>query len=194
MTRSTLSALGLVGLLALSGCTALESQRYPTPRRGGTVYQPAPRPADVRRDNRDDARSTPEWRRVERDVRQYVDRLDRELRLDNRQERQIREVLENRAYNLLRQTRRGEARRVYPFPRRFNQKQHANRTVERFWRDADNRVERVLDRDQKQEFKYLTGERRRPTRARDQRDDRRYDRDDRRDDHREERRGRRKRD
>ncbi len=188
MTRHSLFAAGLVGLLVLSGCSVLDSQRYPTPRRGGTVYQPAPRPADYRRDNRADARGSAEWRRVRGDVRTYVDRLDRQLRLDNRQERQIRETLESRTYRLLERGDRREARRLYPFPRRLGEQRYSNREVERFWRDADKRIERSLDREQRREFKYLTGERR----ASDRRDDRRADRrDDRKNDRKDDRRNRR---
>ena len=202
MTRLSLLSFGLVALVALSGCSVVDAQRYPTPHRGGTVYRPADhRPADYRADRYNVERSA-EWRRVRRDVREYVRFLDRQLRLDRRQERRINETLENRTYRLLRQHRGRYAREVYPFPRRFRHDRNADRRVERFWRDADRRVERVLDREQRREHRYLTETRGRSNRGRSPRryrdDDRRYDdryyREDRRDRDDDDRRGRRGRD
>lgn len=164
MTRSTLFSFGLVAILALSGCSAVEAQRYPTPRRGGTVYQPT----DYRNDRYDVRRST-EWRRVQRDIRDYAQYLDRELRLNDRQERNIRDLLEDRTYRLLRNHRSRDYRDVYPFPRQFN-KRRMDRAEERFWNDADRRIERMLSRQQAREYRDITDGR---SRSRD-RDDRRY--------------------
>ena len=51
----------------------------------------------------------------------------------------------------------------------MRQDRYSNREVERFWRDADSRIERVLNRQQTREYLYLTG-RARDRGARDQRD------------------------
>ncbi|HIG73558.1 MAG TPA: hypothetical protein EYQ24_02970 [Bacteroidetes bacterium] len=167
MTRSSLFSFGLIALLALSGCSTVEAQRYPTPRRGGSVYQPT----DYRNDRYDVRRST-EWRRVQRDIRDYAQYLDRELRLNDRQERRIRDLLEDRTYRLLRNRDARQYRDVYPFPRQFN-KRRMNRAEQRFWDDADRRIERILNRQQTREYRAMTD-----GRSRD-RDDRRYrDRDD----------------
>ena len=168
-------------------------QGYPTSRRGNTVY----RPADAR-SNKGDIRRSNEWRRVERDARDYTRTIDRELRLDSRQERQIQEILENQTYQLLRGARNvRDLREAYPFPRRLRQTRYSNRTVERFWRDADSRIERVLNRQQTREYLYLTGRARdRGTRGQRDRHDDRYDdrRGDRKNDRREDRRDDRRRD
>lgn len=169
MTRHTLLSFGLVALVVLSGCSVVEAQRYPTPRRGGTVY----RPADYRAD-RYDVRRSDEWRRVQRDVREYVRYLDRELGLGERQEYRIADILERRTYQLLERDRGYYSRDVYPFPRRFGQNRFRNRDVAYFWRDADRRVERILDRRQTQQHRRLVEGRHRGSRYGD-RDWYRYD-------------------
>ena len=89
-----------------------------------------------------------------------------------RQERRIRDLLEDRTYRLLRNRDARQYRDVYPFPRQFN-KRRMNRAEQRFWDDADRRIERILNRQQTREYRAMTD-----GRSRD-RDDRRYrDRDD----------------
>lgn len=139
MTRFSILSLGLVALVALSGCSSVLTDRYPGSRRSDD------RKADRRYDNR-------AWDRVDRDIRAYTDRLDRELRLDNRQERQIRDLLIDRTRRLAR-----DRRSAYPFPRRLRSVRFSDRSVERFWRDADRRIERVLDRQQTRRYRELTG-------------------------------------
>ncbi|MEM1054268.1 MAG: hypothetical protein AAGI52_01980 [Bacteroidota bacterium] len=173
MTRSTLFSFGLVTLVALSGCSVVEAQRYPTPHRGGEVYRPVDHRSE-RYDRRADRRGID--RRVRRDVRQYVRFLDRELRLSGRQEFRITEILENRAFRHL---NRHDYRRAYPFPREFR-RERRNRAVARFWDDADWRIERVLNRRQTREYRFITDGRGRH-RYRNDRYERfeRYDRDER---------------
>lgn len=179
MRRSTLLSLGLAGLLAFTGALPAEAQRYTTPHYGSSDY----RPGDYNYD-RYGARGSREWRSVNRDVQRYVRELDRELRLTDRQAWRIGDILQRRAYKLLEESRTRNTRRIYPFPRRLRSDRYANRTIAYFWRDADQRIERVLQGRQVREYRYLTGR----TRYRDGRgrydDGRRdrYDYDDRYDD------------
>ena len=133
MTRFSLLSFGLVAILALSGCSDVLSQRSPN-RRGD--YRQAERRADRRADSRD-------WNRLDRDARDYAQRLDRQLRLRDRQEQQIRRILVDRGDRL----RRG-GRTVYPFPR--------STRSSGYWRDVDARIERVLDREQSRRYREMT--------------------------------------
>ncbi|MEL6615156.1 MAG: hypothetical protein AAFQ43_05435 [Bacteroidota bacterium] len=153
MRRSTLFSLGLAGLIALAGSAPAEAQRPSSPHYGAYDY----RPGDYQYSNRYGARGSREWRRVERDVRRYVRSLDRELRLTERQAWRIGDILERRAYKLLSESRTRNTSRIYPFPRRFRSDRYANRTIAYFWRDADRRIERVLQGRQLREYRYLTG-------------------------------------
>ena len=90
---------------------------------------------------------------VRRDVGRYVREVDRAVRLDRRQERQIFELLEDRAYRAATRGRADRNRRdAYPFPRSAR----PSREAERFWRDADRRIERVLDRRQRDRYRDFT--------------------------------------
>ncbi|OZC02664.1 hypothetical protein [Rubricoccus marinus] len=139
MTRSALLPFGLAALVALSGCSDILSQRLPDTRRAQN------RKVERRSDNR-------AWNRLDRDARAYAQLLDRQLRLSDNDERQIRRILEERGDRL-----RRDRRNTYPFPRRMRTDRYADRTVERFWRDADKRIERVLSRSQVREYRVLTG-------------------------------------
>lgn len=91
-------------------------------------------------------------RRVRSDVRTYVDRMDRVLRLNRQQERTIEQLLTNRAYELLAGTSpRAHAQR-YPFPRP-TARHERTREVRRWWSRTDAAIERVLDRRQQRIYR-----------------------------------------
>lgn len=153
--RLTLSLLLLVGgSLLASGCVPLGTQtrrddrRYPDPRRttrGEAVI----------------------YTRISQDANRYVRSLDRTLRLNRRQEQRISQLLADRAYDQVRRTRARE--RAYPFPRRA-----ADRATEKWWRSADKRIARELNRQQKRVYKDIARDYERSAR----RDDRRQGRHD----------------
>ena len=138
MTR-TLPFLALTGLVALSGCAGLGTfgDRYGDHRDGG-YYE---------NDRYGDYYDSGYARRVEHDARAYADGLDRYLRISNREERAVREVLEYRTYELLERTRVRDHDRVYPFPRRRGR-------AERFWALADRDIQRILDRRYHEPYAY----------------------------------------
>lgn len=167
MTRPILAVAALV---VFSGCVELGpyatggpySTRYPDDRRAPTY------------DGRsDDYRRTAEYRRVSRDAADYARFIERNLRTG--QERQMRQVTERRAEDLLRRTRARDHARVYPFPRRQG---HQNS----FWNAVDRDIEGQLSRQKRDEYRYLVrhGEARYRDRYHrsDRRDDRGWGRDD----------------
>lgn len=149
--RAVSLPLLLSGLVFLTGCVAYGSDvmhRRPAPDRGEYSV-----------------------RQIDRDVKAYVRHLDRYLRLNRRQEREIRAILADRTDHLLRTTRPSSRREVYPFPREYER--YHNRTVRRWWINADRDIERALDRRQREEFRRLKqGYDRRRDRDYDYRDDR----------------------
>lgn len=139
----TLPALALTALVALSGCAGLGSfgDRYGSGRYGGNDdYYESGRYGDPYAESG-------YYRSVERDAREYADAVDRYLRISNREERAIRDLVERRAYDLLRQTRARDHARVYPFPRRPGR-------AERFWSYVDRDVEQILDRRYREPYAY----------------------------------------
>ena len=94
------------------------------------------------------------YHRVDRDVHDYVRRLDRPLRLNRRQQRQIGRLLTERTYRLLDRTRSVHHDRVYPFPRRTGRYQRG--TAERWWRTVDRQVDRYLNRHQRDAYRAFT--------------------------------------
>ena len=140
MNRTT-SLLALAGLVALSGCAGLGTfGDYYGDRRDGGYYE---------NDRYDDryGYDSGYYRAVERDARAYADGLDRYLRISNREERAVREILEYRTYELLEATSPRDHARVYPFPRRRGR-------AERFWALADRDIDRVLDRRYREPYAY----------------------------------------
>ena len=140
MNRTT-SLLALAGLVALSGCAGLGTfGDYYGDRRDGGYYE---------NDRYDDGYGYDSgyYRAVERDARAYADGLDRYLRISNREERAVREILEYRTYELLEATSPRDHARVYPFPRRRGR-------AERFWALADRDIDRVLDRRYREPYAY----------------------------------------
>ncbi len=113
---------------------------------------------------------TPSTRQIERDARSYVQHLDRYLRLDRRQRRAIEARLVDRTVHLMRTTRAPHRHRVYPFPREYGDYQ--NRTVRRWWSNADRDIERILSRRQREEFRHLKRDGSRVRDRRDRRNDR----------------------
>ncbi len=144
----------LVALLMVSGCAAY----------GADILYRTPTP---------DRSSGPSPNRVERDVRSYVKHLDRELKLNRRQERAIERALLGRTDHLMRTTRGGERSRVYPFPRRYDQ--YPNRATMRFWQLADRDIEQSLSRRQVTEFRRMKDGRDHRRYEDRRRSDRRYD-------------------
>lgn len=198
MTRRwTLPALLGLTVLSLSACTTLyDTGVYRGDRPGARTNRPVyDRPGqDHRRDEarRNEARRSQEYNRLRRDARQYTNLLDRELRLNGRQERAIERLLIERAENTLYRSDRRDNRRyqqqAYPFPRDTR----LSSSAQRWWNGTDRRIERVLDRNQRREYRYIARDLERYGRY-DRRDDRRYERDDRdgdRDDRRDNRRNR----
>lgn len=159
MRRSGFILALLVTPFLLTGCAGYG---YQTGVAYQTVHHPAPRNSRF-------------YNRVDQDVRGYVHHLDRSLRLNKRQERDIYRVLQRRTYDLLDRTRRAEHQEVYPFPRRYGSR--AYRVTERWWRQTDDQIESRLNQRQRREYRALVdGGRydRRDDRYRD-RDDDRYD-------------------
>ena len=166
--RPTTAALAVLGALVFASGCVLD----PAAILGGDDY----RYPDNRRDRAYD-------RRVERDVETYVRFMDRELRLDRRQERAVYRVLADRTERAL------YSRRFYPYPRFGGPQTRAKRN---WWRSTDNALRRHLTRRQwdryRNEVRYRSGDRRydrrdrygRPRYDDDDDDDRRrrYDNDD----------------
>ena len=154
--------LFLLAVLAVSvaGCSSIDD-----------LYRQAERAGSRTTDGRySDSRD------LRRDVDRYVRSVDRAVRLDRRQERRVFELLEDRAYRYASRGRYDRDRRAAsPFPRTAR----PSRDAERFWRDADRRIERVLDRRQRDRYRDFTRrfEDRRNRRDRDRRDRDRRDRD-----------------
>ncbi|NBC19107.1 MAG: hypothetical protein GVY18_17530 [Bacteroidetes bacterium] len=141
MRLSTLLSASVVVLL-LSGCTS--ASLIATTAQPHYRHHDAPRAAQARA----------QYHRVARDVDDYVDFLDRRLRLTPRQERYLQRRLERATYRLLERTHPRDRRYVYPFPRRFEYER--NRAVARWWDRADYRIERVLSQRQRIEYHRLT--------------------------------------
>lgn len=141
MRLSTLLSASAVVLL-LSGCTS--ASLTATTAQPHYRYDDAPRAAHARA----------YYHRVARDVDDYVDFLDRRLRLTRRQEIRLQRGLERATYRLLERTHPRDRRYVYPFPRRFEYER--NRFVARWWDRADRRIEDVLFRRQRFEYRRLT--------------------------------------
>ena len=89
--------------------------------------------------------------RVDRDVRRYVGMVDRQVRLDRRQERMVDRLLRDRSYRHLERTHPADRRYVYPFPRRDYRSM--NSAQREFWRDVDRRIERSLTRGQARRYR-----------------------------------------
>jgi hypothetical protein len=141
MRLSTLLSASAVVLL-LSGCTSASLT--------ATTAQPHYRHYEAPRAGH--ARAY--YHRVARDVDDYVDFLDRRLRLTRRQERYLQRRLERATYRLLERTHPRDRRYVYPFPRRFEYER--NRFVARWWDRADRRIDDVLSHRQRIEYRRLT--------------------------------------
>ena len=140
MTRSILPLSALAGLVLLTGCA---SYGYGPYGRTGDY-------GDYRRAPDYDGRygRTSDYRRnVERDANAYVNDLDRYLRISNREERAIRDLLVRRTYQLLDQTSYGRQGGVYPFPRRAGR-------ARSWWSQVDRDIERILDRRYHEPYRY----------------------------------------
>jgi hypothetical protein len=137
MNRPLLLAALVVGL---TGCAELgvaqdvfgsrypDRDRYPDRRRSGQY---------------EDYSRTTEYRRITADAGDYARRVGDALRLDNGQERRIRDLLVDRTARLLQRTSPRDHRAAYPFPRDFRYDTRATRA---FWSPADRDIERVLGR------------------------------------------------
>ena len=131
----------LAGLLALTGCAELG---YANGHYGDYGdYRRAPVP--TRNDNY--GRTSRYRSSVERDARQYVDQLDRHLRISNREEREIRDLLIRRTYQLLDRTAYSRHGSVYPFPRHYGE-------ARGWWAQIDRDIERILDRRYWEPYRY----------------------------------------
>lgn len=155
-SRSTLSLLLLVGIsLIAAGCVPLGTQTTRNDRRYPDTRGTSTRAERVI------------YSRVSQDANRYVRSLDRALRLNRQQEDRITRLLADRAYDQVRRSR--DRNRAYPFPRRAD-----DRATEKWWRDADKRIERELNRQQKRVYKDMTRQYERSAR-RDNRDRGRHD-------------------
>jgi hypothetical protein len=153
--RYVLPAL-LIGIVFMSGCAAYAGEvvyRDRGPQRTPASYSPTPR-------------------QIDRDAQAYVQHLDRHLRLDRRQRADMRQVLADRTHHLMRNTRPNQRGQVYPFPREYDRRM--NSSVRRFWVNADRDLERMMSRQQREEFRWLKDRDSRDRRYDDRRD-RRYD-------------------
>jgi hypothetical protein len=95
-------------------------------------------------------RSAPLYNRTDRDANAYARQLARPLRLSPMQQRQVRDVVSRRTFELLDRTRSRDHHQVYPFPRRANDR---SRAVQRYWRDTDRAIERVLAPEQRRAYR-----------------------------------------
>jgi hypothetical protein len=140
MLRLFLLALTAV---SLSGCVGLED-----------LYREVER-YDPRYENYPDSRTDRYGSDVRRDVDRYLRDVDRAVRLDPRQERDLGRLLEDRAYDFSRRGRydrdRYDRDRYVdsPFPRSRN----SSREVQRWWSDTDRAIERRLDRRQRDAYR-----------------------------------------
>lgn len=89
---------------------------------------------------------------IARDATHYVRRLDRALRLNRRQERRIKQLLADRAYDRVRRTRARNWERAYPFPRT---ERSATRAIRDWWKKTDRQILRVLNRRQRTYYRDL---------------------------------------
>lgn len=160
--------LALAVLVGLSGCAELGVGNNLPWGNGTPRYPSETRRAPTYGGRADETSRTNEYRRVRSDAAAYATYVDRNLRLNGREESQIRDVVERRAYDLLRRTQPRSHARVYPFPR------NANRNPG-FWRDVDRDVERVIGRQHRDDYRSLV--RYGHVQDRDRYDDRRDDRD-----------------
>ena len=167
--RFTLSLLLLVGAgLIASGCLPLGIEDPRTDRRYPDSRYPDRYPDSRYPDSRRTSRAERVvYSRVSNDADRYVRSIDRALRLDRRQEQRIARLLSDRAFREVRSKRSRDV--AYPFPRRA-----ADRATAKWWRDADRRIERELDRRQRRIYKDMTRQYERSAR----RDDRRRGRHD----------------
>ena len=161
--RLALLVFVAAGALA-AGCTPTGATRYPDSR-----YPDSRRPDARYPDRYPDSRRYPDARRtspavyarVTSDADRYVRSLDRRLRLDRRQERLIRDLLADRAYDRVARRSRRDAERYYPFPRRAEDRRNRD-----WWRSTDRKIERVLDRRQRRIYRDMLQDRERAHRAR----------------------------
>jgi hypothetical protein len=130
----------LLFALAGSGCAATGYGTIPRPSDGVIVSRPAPPPP---------VRSARVYRRAETDAARYARDMRPFVGLTARQERAVREILADRTVALLDRTHPRDHPFVYPFPRRAHER---DRLVQRWWRDSDRAVERVLDRQQRRAY------------------------------------------
>lgn len=131
-TALRISSLFLIALL-LGGCMTFGHQsRYPDSR-----YPDSRRAPDVRRT------STAVHTRITRDAERYVQTMDRRLRLDRNQERRIRALLTDRAYERVARRNGRDQARYYPFPRRTDDRHNRS-----WWKSTDRQIERVLNNQQ----------------------------------------------
>ena len=79
--------------------------------------------------------------RADRDASDYVRDVDRAVRLDGRQERQVRDIVQYRASRV--------DDRDSPFPRGRS----SSRAVETWWRDTDRQIERLLSDRQRDDYR-----------------------------------------
>lgn len=148
------SAFRLVLLLSVgaatltAGCMPLGTTRYPDSRRPDARYPDTRRYPDAQRypDTRTAQRAI--YTRAARDADRYVRALDREIGLDRRQERRIRDLLADRAYDRVARKARRDRDRYYPFPRRA-----ADRRNRSWWSNTDRKIERLLDRRQRHAYR-----------------------------------------
>lgn len=91
---------------------------------------------------------------VDRDVDRYVAQVDRNIRLNRRDERAINRLLRDRTHQFIERMRPEDRRYAYPFPRRSERSM--NRAEYDFWRDADRAIERRLPRVQARRYAALT--------------------------------------
>jgi hypothetical protein len=110
----------------------------------GSRYPDRDRYPDRRRTGQyEDYARTTEYRRITSDADAYARRVGDALRLDNGQERRIRDLLVDRTARLLQRTSPRDHREAYPFPRDFRYESRSSRA---FWAQADRDIERLLGR------------------------------------------------
>jgi hypothetical protein len=135
----------------LVGCAPLGAGVY-WPSDRGVVHRPAPPVANARL-----------YHRADQDAARYARDVSRYVRLSPHQQRQVRAILADRAHHLLDRTHPHDHQYVYPFPRQVGER---DRTVQRWWRDSDRAIERVMDSHQRRAYRDVVRSYERPSHQR----------------------------
>lgn len=144
MKRLTLLAVALFGLMAF---------QHPATAAASTAPDTEPTALEAQPDRRN-ARYYA--RRVDSDIDRYVRSMGYELRLNQRQEREVRRILHQRTRSLMNHTHPANLHRVYPFPR--HEAHLGNQRASQWWHQTDARIESVLRPQQVRQYRRFASQ------------------------------------